>query len=122
MVERRRQKRIPWESWVTLQDGTTGRMVSGMLFNFNSTGIYFECDTRFRNGTELVVLVENLPNAVSPGLFKVQVRWIEEIDDAVVMYRYGIGARCVQPLNMQYSRSRFKVIPGGVDAANQSAK
>lgn len=118
--DRRRMKRISWESWVTIEDSNTGRVLTGILYNFNSEGIYFECDAPLKNGSELSVKVENLPETMHAKVFRAEVKWAEEIVAPVVMHNYGVGACYARMGGRPDSRSDgLKVIPGGMETAQE---
>lgn len=115
--DRRRMKRIAWESWITVKDADSGQMHNGMLYNFNSEGFYFECDAPFKSGSELSVIIESLPDARRSEVFQAKVRWAEEIVAPVVMYHYGVGAKCSKLTSPPGSKKQLKVISGGVETA-----
>jgi hypothetical protein len=110
-------QRIGWKSWVMLEDVETGQIHSGMLYNLNSEGLYFECDVPFESGSELKVMINKMPDAKSPGVFQAEVRWAEEIIAPVVMHHYGVGACYTHMVSRSDSRQWLKVIQGGVETA-----
>ena len=113
-------KRNSWESWVIVKDTDTGRIHTGILYNFNSEGFYFECDASFNRGCELRVVVENLPETMNAEVFRAKVKWAEEIVAPVVMHNYGVGACYTNMPGRPDSRSGgLKVIPGGNETAQE---
>ncbi len=115
MRDRRSVKRLAWNSWVIIEDTDTGQIHTGMLYNLNSEGFYFECDVPFKIGSELSVMIEKLPDAQSPEIFQAEVRWVEEIIAPVVMYHYGVGTCYSDMASRSNSKKWFKVIQGGME-------
>jgi len=84
------------------------------LYNSSSSGIYFESDIPIRPGTKIYVKNSNSNSFSGLDLCHVEVAWCEEIHDAVVFYRFGIGARyCFSVESSKFVRRKFRVIQGG---------
>jgi len=115
MRDRRSVKRYAWESWVIVEDADTGQIQTGMLYNLNSEGFYFECDVPLKRGGVLSAMIEKLPDTQSPEVFQAEVRWVEEIIAPVVMYHYGVGACYSHMDSRSDSKKWFKVIQGGME-------
>ena len=113
--DRRSMERIAWESWVTVKDADTGQTHNGILYNFNSEGIYFECDARFKSGSALSVSIENLPDGSRPEIIDAEVKWAEEIIAPVVMFHYGVGASYAHLVDGAGPKKGLTVIHGGSD-------
>ena len=113
--DRRNLKRIAWESGIMVKDADSGRLHKGMLYNFNSEGLYFECDAPLRSGSRVSVIIEKLPDAPNSEVYQAKVKWSEEIIAPVVMYHYGIGAKYSKIISKSIPKKRLKVISGGVE-------
>lgn len=100
-----------------LEDMDTGQIHTGMLYNFNADGFYFECDVPFKSGCELKVMIRKMPDANSPGIFQAEVKWTEEIIAPVVMHHYGVGASYSHMASRSDARQWLKVIQGGMETA-----
>jgi len=84
------------------------------IYNSSSSGIYFESDIPIRPGTEICVKNTHSTGFSGSDLCHVEVVWCEEIHDAVVFYRFGIGARYCFPVeSSKFVRRKFRVIQGG---------
>ena len=83
------------------------------IYNNSSSGIYFESNIPIRPGTEIYIK-NNSTNFSGSDLCHVEVVWCEEIHDAVVFYRFGIGARYCFPVDYsKFVRRKLRVIRGG---------
>ena len=90
------------------------------MYNSSSSGIYFESNLSIRPGTEIYVKNKNSTRFSGYDLCHVEVVWCEEIHDAVVFYRFGIGARYCFPddywrwiSEAKFVHRKFKVVQGG---------
>lgn len=111
--DRRGVRRTAWESWVTVKDPDSNQFHTGMLYNFHSGGIYFECDTAFESGKTLNVMIEKPPDEMIPEVLQAEVKWTEEIVAPVVMFHYGVGASFATQSDRSESMKGLKVIQGG---------
>jgi hypothetical protein len=84
------------------------------IYNNSSSGIYFESDIPIRSGTEIYFKHNYSTRFSGLDLCHIEVRWCEEIHDAVVFYRFGMGARYCLPVDYSiFVRRRLRVIQGG---------
>ena len=67
------------------------------IYNCSSSGIYFESDIPIQPGAEICVKKNNSTPLSGSNLCHVEVVWCEEIYDATVFYRFGIGAKYIFP-------------------------
>jgi len=90
------------------------------IYNSSSSGIYFESNISIQPGTEIYIKNNNSTGLSGSRLCHVEVVWCKEINDAVVFYPFGIGARyCFSDdywrwiSESQFVRRKFRVIQGG---------
>ena len=84
------------------------------IYNRSSSGIYFESNIPIQPGTEIYVKNNNSNSVSGLDLCHIEVVWCEEIHDAVVFYRFGIGARYCFPVDYsKFVRRKLRVIRGG---------
>ena len=84
------------------------------IYNRSCSGIYFESDIPIRPGTEIDIESNDSTRVSVLDLYRVKVVWCEEIHDAVVFYRFGMGARYCSTVDYSISvRPELRVIQGG---------
>jgi len=84
------------------------------IYNSSSSGIYFESNIPIRPGTKIYVKNSNSNSFSGLDFCHVEVVWCEEIHDAVVFYRFGMGARYCFPVDYsKFVRPKLRVIQGG---------
>ena len=90
------------------------------IFNSSSSGIYFESNRPILPGTEIYIKNNNSTGFSGSNLCRVEVVWCEEINDAVVFYPFGIGARYCFPddywrwiSEAKFVHRKLRVIQGG---------
>ena len=88
------------------------------IYNSSTSGIYFESDIPIRPGTKIYVKNYNSNSFSGLDFCHVEVVWCEEIHDAVVFYRFGIGAEYCFPVDYsKLVRRNLRVIQGGKSLA-----
>ena len=84
------------------------------IYNSSTSGIYFESDIPIRPGTKIYVKNYNSNSFSGLDFCHLEVVWCEEIHDAVVFYRFGIGARyCFPVVSSKFVGPKLRVIQGG---------
>ena len=84
------------------------------IYNCSSSGIYFESDIPIRPGTKIYVKNYNSNSFSGLDFCHLEIVWCEEIHDAVVFYRFGIGARYCFPVeSSKFVGPKLRVIQGG---------
>ena len=90
------------------------------IYNRSSSGIYFESDISIRPGTEIYVKKNNSTRFSGSDICHVEVVWCEEIHDAAIFSRFGIGARYCFPddywrwiSEAKFVHRNLRVIRGG---------
>jgi len=118
--EEREYSRFENKIPIVISDCNLEKYKEARIFNSSSSGIYFESDIPIRPGTEICVKKNNSTGFSSSGLCHVKVVWCEEIHDAVVFNRFGIGARYCFPHDYwrwiseaKFVRRNLRVIQGG---------
>jgi hypothetical protein len=111
--EQRECSRFENEIPIVFNNGNAKKYNEARIFNNSSSGIYFESDIPIRPGTKIYVK-NNSTRFSGSDLCHVEVVWCEEIHEAVVFYRFGIGARYCFPVDYsKFVRRKFRVIRGG---------
>ena len=80
----------------------------------SSSGIYFESDIPIRPGTKIYVKNYNSNSFSCLDFCHLEIVWCEEIHDAVVFFRFGIGAiYCFSVESSKFVGPKLRVIQGG---------
>jgi hypothetical protein len=83
------------------------------MYDYSRSGLYFETDTQLGYGQELEIRIEKCPFPAAPGILRAEVRWCAEIQDAVVLYRFGVGVQFTRPIRGPMTHQWLRVIQGG---------
>jgi hypothetical protein len=106
--ENRLHRRFEHEAQIIVQSRRTrGDCFSGRMYNFSKDGLYIETDFAGKPGDEITIMVENPPYGSGPYLHRAEVKWSAELPDAMVFYRYGMGAQ--YDLTVDYSLHRSEL-------------
>jgi hypothetical protein len=112
--EQRACSRFENEIPIVFRNCKSKKLHEARIYNSGSSGIYFESDIPIRPGTEVYVKYNHSTRFSGLDLCHVEVRWCEEIHDAVVFYRFGMGARYCLPVDYsKFVRQKLRVIQGG---------
>ena len=112
--EQRERSRFENEIPIVFSNCNADKYNEARIYNRSSSGIYFESDIPIRPGTEIYIKNNNSTGFSGSNLCHVEVVWCEEIHDAVVLYRFGIGARYCFPVDYsKFVRPKLRVIQGG---------
>lgn len=112
--EQRECSRIENEIPIIFSNCNAEKYNEARIYNSSGGGIYFESDFPIRPGTEIYVKNNNSTTSSGSDLCRAEVIWCEEIHDAVVFYRFGIGARYCFPVDSsKFIRRGLRVIQGG---------
>ena len=99
-IERRKQKRIKYEAFIShdiLSDEITH---SDKMFNFSQDGLYFESDQNLNPGDDIYIGIGYHPNKSDDNiqlLFGVEVVWRRDLKDSP--FRYGFGTKFINASN-----------------------
>ena len=91
MEERRKERRLQYQTPVLVQPQRGRRWYNGSMFNFSRTGIYIETEFNGRPGQQVRIVVEAPPYGNGPCLHRARICWTQELTDAVVLYHHGCG-------------------------------
>ena len=89
----KRKKRIHYKTPITLEDKRTGYHYSGTLFNYSSSGLYFESAYAQRPGRKICIKTDNLPFSSRNGGHRAEVIWRKLVDRNPSTPSFGVGAR-----------------------------
>ena len=121
MEERRKERRLRYQTPVLIQPQQEGKWYNGSMFNFSRKGMYIETEFDGRSGQKVSIFVEAPPNGTGPCLHRACIRWAQELAEAVVLYPYGCGAESVMTVDYSLARSSPPVQPrSGEDRRNGS--
>ena len=109
MQERRKEKRLPYQTPVLIQPKRASKWYNGSMFNFSSKGMYIETEFSGRFGQQLSILVEEPPYGNGLFLHRARIRWTVELLDAVVLYRYGCGVHYFMTVDYSKDRSSLPI-------------
>jgi hypothetical protein len=112
--EKRDCARFGFELPVIVEECDTGIQSNARMYNYSLHGMYFESDLSLLSGTRVNIWTSNLDKPCQPKITFAEVRWCEEIIGAVVLYNYGVGIRCPQPLTHREFPKHLRVIQGGL--------
>jgi hypothetical protein len=112
--ERRHSPRRDCDFPVRVHDYGGAERSRGRVYNVSRTGAYVELDKRLEPESELVMMAE--PGDIPPPFSKawISVRWVREIEAAVVLNTFAAGVQFVRPPRGGNGRPRLRVIAGGV--------
>jgi hypothetical protein len=111
--DKRASKRLTYEAPVTVENCDTGEYFYGRMYNYSLGGMYFETDYPLRPGAEIRVAIRKSANGPGFDHFRANVKWCQEITDAVVLYNYGVGVQYDLAGTQTKRKGKLKVIHGG---------
>lgn len=91
--EKRSTARLKHLSSVILDNGEVGELHAARMFNYSSSGVYFESDFYLSPGTELFMGLSSSPFSAEPGTFECYrsiIKWRKYLEDAAFDYGYGV--------------------------------
>jgi hypothetical protein len=112
-LEKRDCARFYHEAPVVIEKCGTGLFYEAMMYNYSLQGMYFESDLALIPGTRVNLWLSDLPEDSLPEITSAEVRWNEEIIDAVVLYNYGTGIKYSRPIKHKDLPRQFRIIQGG---------
>lgn len=99
-IERRKQKRIKYEAYIS-HDILSDEIIHGdKMFNFSQDGLYFESDQNIHPGDDIYIGIGYHPHHTDDSiqlLFGVEVVWRKDLQDSP--YRYGFGTKFITSNN-----------------------
>ena len=111
MKERRNERRMKFQTPVLIQPQRGRKWYNGSMFNFSRNGMYIETELNGRPGQKISIIVEAPPYGTGPYLHCARIRWVNELDDAVVLYRYGCGVAYDSTVDYSLNRSSLPIRP-----------
>jgi hypothetical protein len=91
MEERRKERRLPYQTPVLIRPRQGRRWYNGSMFNFSRKGMYIESEFNGRPEQQISIVVETPPYGSGPYLHRACICWTKELTDPVVLYRHGFG-------------------------------
>jgi len=113
-------KRHPCQQAVNIQNCENGEVLSGSIYNYSTTGLYFEADLPMMPGTQVRLFSEKMRLGRTLKDIRGKVRWCQEIEEAVVLFKYGFGVEFDSPLAGTTQKASLRVIDGGISDAGRS--
>ncbi len=112
--EQRECSRFDNEIPIVFNNCNAKKVNEARIYNSSSSGIYFESDIPIHPGTEIYIKNIYSTRLASLDFCHVKIVRCEEIHDAVVLYRFGMGARYCFPVDdSKFVRPKLTVIRGG---------
>ena len=121
-VEKRVCARFFHEAPVVIEECGKGVYHGARMYNYSRGGIYLETDLALKPGDRVNLWLSDLPENSLPEINFAEVRWRDEITGAVVLYSYGIGIKYYRPIKHLDFPGKFRVVQGGLSAANAADK
>lgn len=91
--ERRRKTRFPHEAPVTLENEEIGLLHGVRMYNYSSTGIYFETNFYLQPGTDLFIGLKSSPLANESDAYecyRAVIKWRKFLEESSFDYGYGL--------------------------------
>lgn len=91
--ERRRKTRFPYEVPVTLENEEIGLLHGVRMYNYSSTGIYFETNFYLQPGTDLFIGMKSSPLAQESDVYecyRAVIKWRKFLEESSFDYGYGL--------------------------------
>jgi hypothetical protein len=85
--------RFNLEAAVVLEDFRTGFCYDGILYNYSSDGVYFECGYAPRPGRRIYMNVAGLPDIFALQVYIVEIKWRRPLPESASFHPYGVGAK-----------------------------
>jgi hypothetical protein len=112
--EQRACSRFEEEIPIVFNQLNSKRVNPAKIYNSSVSGIYFESDVPTRPGTKIDIKNSDSTRFAGLDFCHLEVVRCEEIHDAVVLYRFGMGARFCFPVeHSKIVRPKLRVIHGG---------
>lgn len=121
-AEKRVCARFFHEAPVVIEECGTGEYFDARMYNYGREGMYVETDLALKPGARVNLWLSDLPKNSFPEINFAEVRWCEDITGAVVLYNFGIGIKYYRPIKHLDFPGKFRVVQGGLSAANGSGK
>lgn len=99
-AERRRKARFHHEAQVTLENDEIGLLHGVRMYNYSSSGIYFESNFYLQPGTELTIGINSSPLADQANVFecyRAVIKWRKFIEESSFDYGYGLELLELRP-------------------------
>ena len=112
-LERRDCARFYYEAPVVIEECGTGLYYEGRMYNYSLQGMYFESDLALVPGARVNLWLSDLPENSLPEINSAEVRWVEEITGAVVLFNNGIGVKYSRSIKHQDFPRQLRIIQGG---------
>jgi Tfp pilus assembly protein PilZ len=94
--EYRSTVRLPHETPVSLEQNEVAILHEARMFNYSSSGLYFESDYYLVPGTEIFIGLKTSPFAPSPDVYECYrsvIQWRKYLEHSVFDYGYGVALK-----------------------------
>jgi hypothetical protein len=98
--EHRAAVRLPHAAPIALAHNEVGVLHEARMFNYSSSGLYFESDFYLVPGTEIFIGLKSSPFTSSPGTYECYrstIKWRKYIENSVFDYGYGVELKGKAP-------------------------
>lgn len=109
MGERRKERRLAYQTPLLLRPLRGRKWYNGSMFNFSRKGMYIETEFNGRPEQQISIVVEKPPYGGGPNLHSARIRWTKELTDAVVLYRHGCGVFYDTTVDYSLDRSALPI-------------
>ena len=98
--EHRAAVRLPHAAPIALAHNEVGVLHEARMFNYSSSGLYFESDFYLVPGTEIFIGLKSSPFTSSPGTYECYrstIKWRKYLENSVFDYGYGVELKGKAP-------------------------
>lgn len=91
--ERRHKTRFPHDAPVTLENEEIGLLHGVRMYNYSSTGIYFETNFYLQPGSDLYIGIKSSPFATESDVYecyRAVIKWRKFLEESSFDYGYGL--------------------------------
>ena len=104
--DQREKRRFKYEAVIWHDNILPDRFYAARIFNISRSGLYFESDQTLYQGEEIYIANKNPASSGdgSENCTRVEIKWRKDLQESA--YRFGYGAKFLEPDNMK-SVSRY---------------
>ena len=98
--ENRTSVRFTHDSTISLEQNEVGILHEARMFNYSSSGLYFESDFYLIPGTEIFIGLKSSPFTSAPGVYECYrsaIQWRKYLENSVFDYGYGVELKGKAP-------------------------
>jgi len=103
-LESRNNTRFEYESFVKLKDLKTGRINDAIMYNYCTSGLYFETDLKLQPENEIDLGIFNSPYSSNSDVYECYCAKVirrDELPDDASRFFYGYGAKFMRTYDEQ---------------------